>query len=79
MVDKVKESDWEVGYNAMSGKYENLIAAGIVDPCKVLKHGLQNAVSIAALVLSTEAMLVHKIKKPKPLVPEVPGINPLVA
>lgn len=77
VVDKVKESDWEVGYNALSGKYENLIAAGIVDPCKVLKHGLQNAVSIAALILSTEAMLVLKTKKPEPLVPEIPGINPL--
>lgn len=76
VVDNVKGSDWEVGYNALSGKYENLLAAGIVDPCQVLRHALQNAVSIAALILSTEAMLVPKTKRPKPLIPEIPGINP---
>ena len=47
----------------------------MADPCRVARCALQNAVSIAAVVLTTEAVLANKIKQPKPAVPQVPGIN----
>jgi chaperonin GroEL len=50
-----KESTW--GYNARENKYENLVAAGIIDPTKVTRSALQNAASIAALMLTTETMI----------------------
>lgn len=76
VVDKVKASDWQMGYNALTGKYENLLAAGVIDPCQVSRHALQNAVSVAGLLLTTQAMLVEKTKKPKALIPQIPGISP---
>lgn len=65
-----------MGYNALTGKYENLLAAGVIDPCQVSRHALQNAVSVAGLLLTTQAMLVEKTKKPKALIPQIPGISP---
>uniref|UniRef100_A0A803LR98 Uncharacterized protein n=2 Tax=Chenopodium quinoa TaxID=63459 RepID=A0A803LR98_CHEQI len=76
VVDKIRTSDWRFGYNAMAGQFEDLIDAGIIDPCRVTKCGLQYAVSIAGLVLTTQAILVDKVKEPKPLVPHIPGISP---
>ncbi|KAJ8438090.1 hypothetical protein Cgig2_019938 [Carnegiea gigantea] len=75
IVDRVQDSDWS-GYNAMMGRFEDLIEAGVVDPCRVTRCSLQYAVSIAGLVLTTQAILVEKTRKPKPLVPHVPGIYP---
>jgi len=58
VVEKVRESDDPTfGYNAATGRYENLIAAGVVDPTKVTRTALQNAASIASLMLTTEAMI----------------------
>jgi chaperonin GroEL len=58
VVEKVRESkDPHFGYNAQSGKYEDLIAAGVIDPTKVTRTALQNAASIASLMLTTEAMI----------------------
>ncbi len=58
VVEKVRESnDPHFGYNAASGKYEDLIAAGVIDPTKVTRTALQNAASIASLMLTTEAMI----------------------
>jgi hypothetical protein len=54
---KVREAGNGIGYNAAEGKYEDMIAAGIVDPAKVTRSALQNAASIAALVLTTEAIV----------------------
>lgn len=54
---KVREAGNGVGYNAAEDKYEDMIAAGIVDPAKVTRSALQNAASIAALVLTTEAIV----------------------
>ncbi|MPN06920.1 60 kDa chaperonin [bioreactor metagenome] len=60
VVEKVKESKAGVGYNALSDKYEDMIKAGIVDPAKVTRSALQNAASIAALLLTTECLVVDK-------------------
>ncbi|XXG68986.1 hypothetical protein AAC387_Pa06g1957 [Persea americana] len=76
VVEKLLSCNWQVGYNAMTDKYEDLISAGVIDPCRVLRCALQNASSIAGVVLMTQAVLVEKVKKPKPAVPHVPGITP---
>ncbi|KAK1281855.1 hypothetical protein QJS10_CPB22g00340 [Acorus calamus] len=76
VVERLLSSDWPIGYNVMTDKYENLIDAGVVDPCKVSKCALLNAASIAGVILLTQAVMVDRIKEPKPLVPHVPGINP---
>jgi chaperonin GroEL (HSP60 family) len=65
VVEKIKDSVWEVGYNAMMDKYENLIEAGVIDPAKVTRCALQNAASVAGMVLTTQAIVVEK-PKPKP-------------
>ncbi len=58
VVEKVRESkDPHFGYNAATGVYEDLIAAGVIDPTKVTRTALQNAASIASLMLTTEAMI----------------------
>jgi len=60
IVSKVKESSTDIGYNAMTGKYEDLIKAGVIDPVKVTRSALANAASIAALLLTTETLVVEK-------------------
>jgi len=57
VVSRVKELKGEEGYNAFSDKYENLVAAGVIDPVKVVRTALQNASSIASLLLTTEALI----------------------
>ncbi len=57
VVEKVKASGNGVGYNALVGVYEDMIKAGIIDPAKVTRSALQNAASIAAMVLTTEAVV----------------------
>ncbi len=57
IVNKVKELEGEQGYNAAKGKYENLVNAGVIDPTKVVRYALQNASSIAGLMLTTEALI----------------------
>lgn len=57
IVEKVKEAAPGVGYNALTGVYEDLVAAGIVDPAKVTRSALQNAASIAAMILTTETLI----------------------
>lgn len=66
VVEKVKASEWEIGYNAMTDKYENLVEAGVIDPAKVTRCALQNAASVAGMVLTTQAIVVEK---PKPKTP----------
>ncbi|MCO5569178.1 hypothetical protein L7F22_022888 [Adiantum nelumboides] len=63
VVEKLLESDWEIGYNAMTDKYENLLEAGVIDPAKVTRCALQNAASVAGMVLTTQAIVVEKPKK----------------
>jgi chaperonin GroEL len=58
VVQKVKDSkDANYGYNAASDEYEDLVKAGVIDPTKVVRSALQNAASIASLLLTTEAMV----------------------
>ena len=57
VVEKVKEAGVGVGFNALTNKYEDMIAAGIVDPAKVTRSALQNAASIAGMVLTTESLI----------------------
>ncbi|KAH1072562.1 hypothetical protein J1N35_024890 [Gossypium stocksii] len=76
VVEKTRKLDWKIGYNAMSGRYEDLINAGVIDPCRVSRCALQSAVSVAGIVLTTQAIMVDKIKTSKPVVPLVPGISP---
>ncbi|HTD59397.1 MAG TPA: chaperonin GroEL [Gemmatimonadaceae bacterium] len=66
VVEKVRESkESSFGYNALTDKYENLVTAGVIDPTKVTRTALQNAASIAGLLLTTEALVVEK-KEDKP-------------
>jgi chaperonin GroEL len=52
--------DFNIGYNAATNKYVDMLADGIVDPAKVTRSALQNAASIAAMVLTTECIIVDK-------------------
>ncbi|CAI0401585.1 unnamed protein product [Linum tenue] len=76
VVEKIQACDWRTGYNAMTDTYEDLLDAGVADPCKVSRCALQSAASIAGIVLTTEAAMVEKVRTPKPAVPQVPGITP---
>lgn len=60
VAERVKEKDASVGYNAATNEYVNMLEAGIVDPAKVTRSALQNAASIAAMVLTTECIVVDK-------------------
>jgi len=72
VVGKVKESkDKNFGYNAQTDKFEDLVAAGVIDPTKVTRTALQNAASIAGLLLTTECVVVEKKEKDK--APPMPG------
>lgn len=66
VVEHVKSAGEGVGYNALIDKYEDMIAAGIVDPAKVTRSALQNAASIAAMVLTTETLVADKPEKADP-------------
>ena len=73
IVQKVKESkEANYGYNASTDVYEDLVKAGVIDPTKVVRSALQNASSIAALMLTTEAM-VCEIPEKKSAAPMGPG------
>ena len=69
---KVEESKGAKGFNAATGEYEDLVAAGIIDPTKVVRTALQNAASIAGLMLTTEAA-VTDAPEPKNSQPAMPG------
>ncbi|HHU32688.1 MAG: chaperonin GroEL [Zhaonellaceae bacterium] len=75
VVEKVKSSEEGIGYNAVNGKYENMIAAGIVDPAKVTRSALQNAASIAAMVLTTECLIADIPEEEKPAMPAGAGMG----
>src|SRR5579871_1221046 len=57
VAERVKEAKANFGYNALTGEYEDLVKAGVIDPAKVTRFALQNAASIAALMLTTEALV----------------------
>ena len=72
IVNKVKESKLNFGFDAYKEEYVNMMDAGIIDPAKVARTALQNAASVAASLLTTESV-VADIKEPQPPMPQVPG------
>ena len=66
VVQKVKEGQKDFGFNARSEQYENLIGAGVIDPTKVTRIALENAASIAGMLLTTECVVADKPKKEEP-------------
>src|SRR5213592_4147442 len=72
VLEKVCEAKGAFGFNAQTEEYEDLIKAGIIDPTKVVRTALQNAASVAGLLLTTEAMVAEKPKEEKPAPPSMP-------
>jgi len=77
VVEKVRSSrDKNMGYNAQTGEYEDLVAAGVIDPTKVTRTALQNAASVAGLLLTTECVVVEKKEEEKaPAMPPGGGMG----
>jgi chaperonin GroEL len=73
VVNKVKEGKDDFGFNALTETYENLIKAGVIDPTKVARTALENASSVAGLLLTTEATIVEKPEESKPMPAMPPG------
>ncbi|WP_430601949.1 chaperonin [Enterococcus sp. DIV0724b] len=73
IVDKLKNIDLGIGFNAANGEWVNMVEAGIVDPTKVTRSALQNAASVAALLLTTEAVVADK---PEPAGAAMPPMDP---
>ena len=73
VVAKVIEGDGNFGYNAATGEYGDLVAAGVVDPTKVTRTALQNAASVAGLLLTTDAAVAELPKKDAPMPGGMPG------
>ena len=72
IVDRLKNSEAGTGFNAATGEWVNMIEAGIIDPVKVTRSALQNAASVASLILTTEAVVANK---PEPA-PAAPAMDP---
>jgi chaperonin GroEL len=72
VVNKVREGKADFGYNARNDKYENMLTAGVIDPTKVSRVALENAASIAGMLLTTDCVL-SDIKEDKPAMPAMPG------
>ena len=73
IVDRLKKEELGIGFNAATGEWVNMLEAGIVDPTKVTRSALQNAASVAALLLTTEAVVADK---PEPAAPQAPAMDP---
>lgn len=75
IIDKLKNSPLGTGFNAATGEWVDMIEAGIIDPVKVTRSALQNAASVASLILTTEAVVANK---PEPAAPTMPaGMDPM--
>ena len=72
VVREVEKSEGNRGFNALTGKMEDLVKAGVIDPVKVTRNALQNAASIAIMVLTTEALITDKPEDKKETVPGAP-------
>ncbi len=76
IVEKVRELTGNMGFNAATGEYEDLIKSGIADPAKVTRSTVQNAASIAAMLITTEALIAEKKEdKPLPAMPDPGGMD----
>lgn len=72
VIDRLKNAEAGTGFNAATGEWVNMIEAGIIDPVKVSRSALQNAASVASLILTTEAVVANK---PEPVAP-APAVDP---
>jgi chaperonin GroEL len=75
IVDRLKKEAVGIGYNAATGEWVNMFEAGIVDPAKVTRSALQNAASVAAMFLTTEAVIADKPEENKPAMPDMSGMG----
>lgn len=75
IVNQVKESKAGTGYNALTGEFVNMLKAGIVDPAKVTRSALQNAASVASMVLTTESLVTDIPEPPAPAAPATPDMG----
>ena len=77
VVEKVKHTDKGIGFNALTEEFEDMVSAGIVDPAKVTRSALQNAASIASLVLTTETIVADKVEEnaAAPAMPPMGGMG----
>ena len=73
VVQKVKEGTGDYGFNARTEVYENLFAAGVIDPTKVTRIALENAASIAGMLLTTECVIADKPEPKSSAAPAMPG------
>ncbi|MCK9392923.1 MAG: chaperonin GroEL [Syntrophales bacterium] len=73
VVEKVKEKKGSYGFNARTDQYEDMIAAGVIDPTKVTRFALQNAASVASLMLTTQCMIAEKPEEKGGGMPPMPG------
>ena len=74
-MEEVKKAGVGIGFNALTNEYVDMIKAGIVDPAKVTRSALQNAASIAAMVLTTETLVADKPEKEPPMPAGAPGMG----
>ena len=70
----LEKTDYNWGYNAATGEYQDLVKAGIIDPAKVVRTALQDAASVASLLITTEALIAEKPKREK-AVPHSPSMG----
>ena len=75
IVNQVKEAEAGTGYNALTGEFVNMIKAGIVDPAKVTRSALQNAASVASMVLTTESLVTDIPEPPAPAAAASPDMG----
>ncbi len=73
IVEKIKESEKGIGFNALIEEYQDMIKAGIVDPAKVTRSALQNAASVSAMILTTESVVANQPEKEAPAPAGMPG------
>ncbi|UVF02889.1 chaperonin GroEL [Streptococcus equinus] len=75
IIERLKNSEVGTGFNAANGEWVNMVEAGIIDPVKVTRSALQNAASVASLILTTEAVVANHLE-PAASTPAAPGMDP---
>ena len=73
IIERLKQSEIGSGFNAANGEWVDMVTTGIIDPVKVTRSALQNAASVASLILTTEAVVANK---PEPEAPTAPAMDP---
>jgi len=73
IVEKIKQSEKGIGFNALTEEYQDMVKEGIVDPAKVTRSALQNAASVAAMILTTESVVANQPEKESPAPAGMPG------